>query len=835
VELKGRELMRSDVLFAWRMALRDFRAGELRLLGIALLLAVAALSSVSFFTDRVSRSVVSEANQLLGGDLRVAGDQPLPEVFLTEAATRDLRAIRTWSFTSMASSADGAQLVGVKAVSDGYPLRGSLRTAPALNAPDALAHGIPAPGEAWLDERATSALGVGVGDSVSVGALTLRVAAVLTFESDRGANFFAIVPRLMLNAADLPASGLIQPGSRINYRLHIAGEDAAVRGYADWLRPSLARGQRLESVSDAQPEVRGALERAQKFLRLAAMLAVVFAAVAVGLSARRYMQRHLDGCAVMRCLGATQSRLTRLFLLEFVLVGAIACALGCAIGYLTQFGVEALLSGLFATRLPQPGFMPVLYGFAVGMTLMLGFVWPQLLRLRSVSTLRVLRREWDDGDLVSWGAYGFGLVCLALLIVLMADDVTLGAVVVGGFTAACALYAACAWGALALVARLRAGAAGGWRYGLASLTRRRAASVVQIAALGLGLTAILLLVIARGDLLDAWRNRMPDDAPNRFILNIQPDQRSALGALFAESGLDAPQLLPMSRARLVSLNDRAVSPDDYEDARARRLVEREFNLSWDDHVQVGNRIVAGEWKRDTPGFSVESGLADALGIAVGDRLEFEIAGQRVAAPVTSLRELEWDSMNVNFFVVATPGVLEDFPASYITSFHLPASAQGFTNELVARFPNLTAVDVDAVVRQFRALMDQLSAAVSVVFGFAMLAGIVVLFAAIEATHDERRFEMAVLRTLGARDGQLRASLAVEFAVMGALAGALAAIGAVVLSMVLAREVFQLPYVPSPLQPLGGLLFSIAAVLGAGMYGLGGALRAPALESLRGAQ
>ena len=824
--------MKSDLLLAARMALRDFRAGELRVLGLALVLAVAALTSVSFFTDRVARSVTKEANQLLGGDLLVAGDRPLPAVLSAEAQTRGLRSVNTWTFTSMASTADGAQLVGVKAVSDGYPLRGRVRTAPALNAPDADIRAIPAPGTVWLDERATAALGVRSGDTVNLGALRLTVAAVLTFESDRGANFFAIVPRLMMNAADLPASGLMQEGSRIVYRLHLAGDDAAVRSYAAWVKPQLARGQKVESVEEAQPEVRSALDRAQKFLRLAAMLAVVFAAVAVGLAARRYMQRHLDGCAVMRCLGATQARLTRLFLIEFLLLGLLACGIGCLAGYLTQFGVEALLAGLWAAPLPPPSPLPLVYGYAVGMVLILGFVWPQLLKLRRVSTLRVLRRDWDDADVVSWGAYAFGLACLSALIVLMAGDVVLGAVVVGGFVAACALYAAAAWGALALVARLRGGTAGGWRYGLASLTRRRVASTVQIAALGLGLTAVLLLVIARGDLLDAWRGRLPADAPNRFILNIQPDQRDAVRALFAEAGLPAPELLPMSRARLTAINGRAVSPDDYPEARARRLVEREFNLSWSDHLQVGNRLSGGQWNASVPSFSVEAGLAKTLGIRPGDRLRFEIAGQQVESAVGSLRELEWDSMNVNFFVVATPGVLEDFPASYITSFHLPADRAGFTNTLVARFPNLTAVDVDAMVRQFRALMDQLAAAVSVVFGFALLAGIIVLFAAIESTHDERRFELAVLRTLGARDRQLRASLAAEFAILGALAGGLAAIGALVLTVLLARQAFQLPYVPSAGLPLAGLAFSILAVLAAGMAGLRGTLKAPALASLR---
>lgn len=811
---------------------RDLRSGELRVLAAALVLAVAALSAVAFFTDRVDASVMREAGQLLGGDLLLASDRPIDAAYRAQARALGLGTVQSASFTSMALAGEHSQLVGVKVVETGYPLRGRLRVAPGLNRPDADAVGIPPAGTVWLDERASTALSVAPGDTLQLGEARLRVNAVLTFESDRGMGFFSMVPRLMLNATDLPATALVQEGSRVAYRLHMAGEPPALAAMQQWLAARVERGQRIESLETAQPEVRGALERARQFLRLAAMLAVVFAAVAVGLAARRYLRRHVDGCAVMRCMGATQAQLLRLFLGEFVLLGLACCALGCLFGYAAQFGVEALLSGLLGRRLPGAGALPLAYGFAVGMTLILGFVLPQLLRLRAVSTVRVLRREWDGMDRLSLGAWLAGLGSLSALVWLMAGDLKLGVVVVGGFVVACALYAVLARGALLAVARLRGGSAAGWRYGLASLTRRGNGAVVQISALAIGLSAMLLLLLARGDLLMAWKNRVPPDAPNRFVINIQPDQRAGVRQAFEDAALAPPRLEPMVRARLVGINGRRVSPDDYETDRARRLVEREFNLSWSDPVPRGNRVVAGRWDAHQRGLSVESGLAALLGIGVGDRLDFEVAGQPVSAPVSALRELEWDSMNVNFFVIASPGVLEAFPASYITAFHLPDEHAGFTNRLVQQMPNLTVIDVAALLRQLQDLMDQLFAAVSVVFGFAWAAGVLVLFAAIESTQDERQFELAVLRTLGARDTQLRQALRVEFTVMGLLAGVLAAVGASAITWALAHFVFKLPYAPGAMLPLAAIAFSALAVLLAGQFGLRRVLRRPPLLSLR---
>ncbi len=821
---------------AWQMLRRDFRAGELRLLGLALVIAVASLSSVSFFSDRLSRALAREAHQLLGGDLLLLADHAWDESYRAEAERLGLRVIGSASFPSMTAANGASHLADIKAVEPGYPLRGSLRIAPALNRPDAETQETPARGEVWLDERLAAALEAKVGDVVQLGNARLAVSAVLTLEPDRGVNFFNIAPRLLMQAADLPATQLIQVGSRVTYRLHLAGEAKAVAAYQKWAERQLGRGERIESLDNARPEVRNALDRAEKFLRLAALLAAVLAAVAVGLGARRFMQRHLDGCAVMRCLGARESQLLRIFLGEFLLFGAIASALGCLAGFGAQYALERLLANLLTAALPAPSPLPLVYGFALGLALLAGFALPQLMRLRNVPTVRVLRREWADAEPLAWTGYAFGAAVLAGLMLWMAADLKLGLWVLGLFSLAVALYAGVARLALAAAGRLRGAAGAGWRYGIASLARRLGTSLIQAVALGLGMTALLLLTLARDDLLASWKRSMPPDAPNRFVINIQPEQREPVRALFAAKGLDRPTLLPMIRGRLVAVNGRPVVAADYAEERAQRLVEREFNLSWMAELPEGNSLTAGRWfaaqDAGTPQFSVEQGLADTLKLKLHDVLTYEIAGRRLEAEITSLRKLDWDSMRVNFFVVTPPGVLEPFPTSYITSFHLPQEKAGFVGELVAAHPNLTVIDVASILRQLQSVMDQLARAVQFVFAFSLVAGLAVLFAALESTHDEREYEIAVLRTLGARNRQLRAALAAEFAALGAIAGVVAGVGSAAISWLLGRFVFQIPYEPAWLVLPAGVIMGVLGITLAGLAGTARTLRAPALQSLR---
>jgi len=823
---------------ALRMLARDWRAGELTVLGLALMLAVAALTSVGFLTDRVEQALRLQSHQLLGGDLLLTADHPLPERFRQEAATRGLRVAESATFPSMVSVGDASLLAEIKAVSPGYPLRGSLRTAAVLNAADAAIARVPSGGEAWPDERLATTLGLAPGTSLTLGKIVVLSGPILTMEPDRGMNVFALAPRLMINLADLPATGLIQPGSRIRHRLHLAGEAADVKAFEAWATAQLGRGEKIESLDNARPEIRNVTERAQRFLRLAALLAVILAAVAVALAAERYMRRHLDGCAVMRCMGASGAQLLLIHGGEFLIFGLAATLAGCGVGYAVQAGLEQMLASLMLTKLPAASLLPWLHGLLVGLTLVIGFALPPLLRLKRVPTIRVLRREWSASEPASVGAYLLGAAVLAALMLWMAGELRLGLIVLGGFLIALAFFALMARGLLAGLGRLRpAGRGYGWRHGLANLRRRLAATMVQAVALALGLTALLLLTVARGDLLDSWLERVPADAPNRFAINIQPDQRVAIADFFKARGLPAPELEPMVRGRLVQVNAQPVGPESYADDRAQRLVDREFNLSWSATVPSGNTVSGGRWHgaTQTAEFSVEQGLAETLNLKLGDRLTYDIAGNRVEATITSLRKLDWDSMRVNFFVMSPPVVLQDYPASYITSFHLPAGKAGVIPELVRAFPNITVIDVAALVRQLHATIDQVARAVQLVFGFAVLAGLAVLYAALQASSDERRHELAVLRALGARSRQLSAALLAEFAALGALAGLLAGIAASLIGWGLARFAFRLDYLPQVELWFVGLLAGLVLVVVAGWLGAASMLRQSALPALRAAQ
>jgi putative ABC transport system permease protein len=797
----------SLISFSWRMLRRDARGGELRLLATALAVAVAALTAVGFFADRVRQALDRESHQLLGGDLLLTADQPWPASFVEQARARGLQEVATVTFPSMVTHGEGdalrAQLAEIKAVAAGYPLRGSLRVAPAVNAVDAPAVGIPPPGTTWIDERLASALGAEVGDRIAVGQSTLRVGAVLTLEPDRGINFFSVAPRLLMNLDDLPATALLQVGSRVAYRLLLAGDLPLVKRFRREIEGRLTRGQRIEDPQNGRPEIRSGLDRAQKFLGLAALLTVVLAAVAVALAARRYVQRHLDPCAVMRCLGATQALLLRLHLGQFAVLGLLAALGGCFLGYIAHFALHAWLAQLLATPLPSPGPLPALQGVAVGLLLLFGFAVPPLLQLNRVPTLRVLRRELGGPQGGTVVGYLLGFLALAGLMFWVAGDVELGAWVLAGFTLALLLFAVAARIAIRVAAALRGGgralggAGVGWRYGLASLERRARASVVQIVALALGLMALLLLTAVRGDLIDGWRQAVPADAPNRFVVNIQPEQVEAVRSALLAQGVSA-ELVPMVRGRLMRINGAEVGAANYSDERAQRLVEREFNLSMRPDLPSGNSLAAGRWflpgdlagRAEDAAASVEEGLARTLGLLVGDRIEFVVAGERIGMKIVGLRKVNWDTMRVNFFVLTPPVVLEGYPASWITSFHLPPERGDVVNRLVRDFPNLTVIDVAAILRQLQSIMEQVAKAVQFVFLFTLAAGGTVLYAALASAAEERRYELAVMRALGARRDQLRRALLAEFAAIGAFAGLIAAVAAIAVGQFLAQQVFR---------------------------------------------
>ncbi len=823
---------------AWRQLRRDLRAGEVRILIAAIVLAVLAVTAVGFVTDRAERALTIEANRLMGGDAVVRGDGPPSARQIEAARAPGLRFTETRELTTMASIGEGdaqrLKLADLRALGDGFPLRGSFRLVDA-NGVESAAQRIPARGTAWITRAGAQALDARIGDVVTLGESRFRIDAIVAQEPDASIDMFNIAPRVIIALADLPATGLVQEGSRIGYRLIVAGDSGAVERFTATAKASLQRGQRFEAVGYARPEVNSALDRAGRFLGLAAMVSVMLAAVAVAMAARRHSERHRAGAAVMRCLGASQRRIVAIHVGELMLLGLFASLAGVALAFLLQWGVGLWLAQKLALSIPPASALPAMQGLMLGLVVLLAFGAPPVLALRRVPALRVLRRDLDPVEPSAWAVGALGLAALGALLWWKAGSATLGLSMLVGVVATLAALALLAGLLILAVRALRTRLRGPLRYGLANVSRRAGASVAQVCALGLGLMALLLLTFVRTDLLDRWQRSLSTDVPNRFIINVQDDQVGDVRAFIRDEGIAAPELVPMIRARLVSRNGRATGGAEYSEEQARRFAEREFNLSVAAKPGVGNEITAGKWwtgKPRTPELSVEQRFAERLGWKVGDRIGFDIAGQPFEARVTSLREVDWESFTPNFFVVASPGALDGYAASWITAVRVPPSQPRFTARLVDRFPNLTVVDIDAVLEQVRATGDQVSTVVQVVFWFSLAAGVLVLMAAVTASQDERLLEGGVMRVLGAKRGQLRLAQASEFLAIGLLSGLVAAAAASVLSGVVATRVFDLPWSFDWKPALAGAAIGMLAALVAGLWATRRVLDAPPSTTLR---
>lgn len=840
---------------AWKMSWRDWRAGELRFLLIALVLAVSTLAAVGFFVDRMRQGLQRDAAQLLGADLLVAADQPLPQTWLEQARQLGVQDAQTVVFVSMAMSVTDAaskdlprsRLVSLKAVSPAYPLRGRLKWQ--RGEQEVPASGIPGHGEVWLDSAVAQALQIKPGQTLRLGDKEFRFTEVIAQEPDRGAGFINFAPRAMIGLDDLAATNLVQNGSRLTYRLLLAGKPEALNllenTFTAQIKQANLKGIRIETLENGRPEIRSTIERASQFLSLVSLLSALLAALAIAMAARRFMVRHLDACAMLRCLGLTQNQVLQVYLFEFLGIGLLASALGVVFGFAGHYVLLDLLGALISNDIPAASLTPVWQSLAFGMVLLLGFALPPVLQLRNVPHNRVIRRENEVPNIAAGTTYGGGILLFFGLLLWQSSDLKLGLLTGLGFAAGFAIFGLVSWLALGFLRIARNWVNNAtWRFAITALLRRPAATILQTVALALGLMALLLVTVVRTDLIQAWRQATPADAPNQFVINIQPDQRAELAQRLHE--FKQPAMYPMIRGRLLQINENVLNANSFKEERAKNLAEREFNLSSMNDLPLGNKISAGAWfasevnARSTPlsdvdqagVASVEEGIAKTLGLKLGDQLYFDVAGQKLSVKITSLRKLDWGSMQVNFFVIVNPEVTHDLPQTWITAFHLPAHRSEFVNHLMQEFPNLTIVDVGATLRQVQSVLDQVAYAIEFLFVFTLLAGVMVLYAALLASQDLRIREAALLRALGATRQQLARAQWVEFALLGGLAGVMAAAGASVIAYLLARYSFNFAWEFSALLWLAGLATgALCASLG-GWLGLRRVLQQAPLISLR---
>ena len=820
---------------ATRLLVRDWRAGETVILVMALVVSVAAMSAVGLFTNRVRQAVMQQAGEILAADLRLESDYPLSPDYERLALEHGLQTAEVVNFRSDILAGDASALADVRGVTAGYPLRGEVRIADELAGTPRVATGVPQPGEAWAEPGLLARLDARVGDYLEIGSLSLRVAQSLEFRPDEGWRFMEIAPTVLLNLVDLENSGLILPGSIIEYERLFAGDENRVAAFREAIEPLVGVDQELDDIRDGRPEVRRSVVRAERFLVLSALVSVLLGGVAVAMAARRFLARHLDSIALMKCVGARHRDVLRLTLTQLLLLALAAGLVGSLLGYLTQAGLTLLVGDLIEAQLPPPTLRGAAIGPITALAVAIGFALPPLLQLRSVPPARVLRHDLEPPPLGYSAVYGVAAAAVTVMMYWLFRDFELIAYVLGGSV----LTFAALYGAGRLLVRglqhFRGRVGVAWRYGVANVARRGRESSVQVVAFGIGLMVLLLLTLVRTELMTSWQGALPDEAPNHFMINIQPHERATVDEILAEHGIASPGFTPLVRARISHVNGTPLNEYEAKDGRAEDELRDDLNLTWAATLNPDNELVSGEWwdESDTsPQVSIEEEILEEIGLGLGDRLTYAIGGESVTATITSSRRINWDTFSPNFFMVLNPNVLESYPQTFVTSFFVQPEQRATTLDLAQNLPSVSVIDIGAVLDQVRRAMARAALAVQYVFLFTFAAGITVLLAAIQATRDERMYESAVLRTLGAGRSVVLQGVAAEFIALGLLAGTLGAFGAGLVGYFVADRLLELDYLPGPTLWLAGLTAGGIVVGVSGTLAARSVVNEPPVSTLR---
>lgn len=823
---------------ALRLLWRDWQGGEIRLLFIALVMAVTSVTGIALFTDRLEKALLLESANMLAAD-RVLGsrDQP-PEVILSEAESRGLRTAQTLSFTSMAFSDTGNMLVAAKAVNDTYPLRGEviIADAPFIRGTPIVSG--PPPGEVWLESRALPALGIDVGDSVFVGEAELRVGKIIIAEPDRqqGGMLDNAGPRLMLNMADVPETNVVQLGSRVSYRYLFAGEELeTLDTFSQWIRDEYEGQYRIRDVRDESEEISDALNKAESFLLLGSLFAVLLAGVAIALTAKRYSERHYDYVAILKTFGCTSTEIGIIYLaIQSVLV-FISIIVGCVLGWLVHHAILRLLQTVITVNLPEAGFEPFVIGSLTAVICLLSFALPPLLALRATPPLRVLRKDLGQQKIGANVPYAFGILGTVFLVYWYSQDLVLTTVLVFSVAAIALFLSLFSYLLLRSSGSVGMKAGSAWKLAMTAARRRRKQNVLQVMVFSVTIMSLLILTLLRTDLIDDWQGQLPENTPNHFMMNISASQIDGIESFFAENGVDSNAFYPLISARVISVNGEIPEPEeetdeederssltegaagegegslydqarseldaatengeeaeDEEDGQVRgRLGRRQ--VTWADVLPPDNLVTDGQWwgeEAEAGYVSIEDEYASWLDIEIGDRVEFEINEQPVFAEVSSFRSVRWDNMQPNFFIIFSPGTIDHLGATFLSTALMERDQKILLNDLIRLFPTMVVIEIDALIEQVQNIIAQVTSAIELISILVLVCGALVLLACVNATLDERFHENAILRTLGAGKRLILTSLLIEFASIGALAGIIATVGAEASLYYLQEQVFE---------------------------------------------
>lgn len=782
---------------ATRLLRRDWNSGELKVLVIALLIAVASMTSTGIFTQRIDNAMTDQAGQFLGADLLLKSSRTIRDEILSYAQRVKLKTSSAISFSSVIVAHDEFQLSHVKAVDSHYPLLSQIKISKTLYGSDKPVNYGPAKGEVWLAPRLFSLLSLSLGDFIELGESRLQVSAVLKHDPGQASSIMSIAPHLLMNIQDVDKTGIIQPGSRVTYLTGFAGELKQRQNFEKWLSPKLSSTEKLIGGTEGSEAVNSAMDKAEQYLALASMLSVMLSGIAIAMAANRYGQRHFDQSALMRCMGASQTSIIQIFSLQLLILGTIGSLLGCFAGYVAQLGLASLLQDILSPDLPASGIYPVVTGFISGFVTLAGFSLPALLRLKSVSPLRVLRKDITPLPMSSLLVYAIAITSLLILMWWQSSQLLLTLMVAAGVLCATIILFALSYLMISFSRVLLRPLPQAWRTGLQQIIRHRKENQLQMFAFGLSLMILMTIFLIKTDLINKWQAKLPEKAPNHFVINIQADDVNNIRQFFSQNNIESKGLYPMVRGRITEINDTPVLEAVPDKSRLDESLKRELNLSWSQEIHPNNKITKGVWWTvdDTarPVISIEAGLARRLKVDIGDSLTFKVAEQSFKARIKNIRTVQWDSFQPNFYIIFPESVIDHYPVNYISSFYIPNSQKKILNQLVKNFPTLTILEIDAIMKQVKSIMLQVSTAVEYVMLFVLLSGTMVLIASMQSSMDERIHTAVIMRTLGASKKFLKRSQLAEFSLLGIFSGLLAVSCTEIIAYLLYSQVFKLEF------------------------------------------